>query len=87
MPDIHDYTNQEHRGELARAGPGRQCSNKNNSILLYLGIIDAPIQWLTDTKYMLWLVIEKIQKEIPEIKRLIGQVKHENAASARAMMP
>ena len=28
-----------------------------NSILLYLGIIDAPIQWLTDTKYMLWLVI------------------------------
>ena len=28
-----------------------------NSLLLYLGIIDAPIQWLTDTKYMLWLVI------------------------------
>lgn len=28
-----------------------------NSVLLYLGIIDAPIQWLTDTKYMLWLVI------------------------------
>lgn len=28
-----------------------------NSLLLYLGVIDAPIQWLTDTKYMLWLVI------------------------------
>lgn len=28
-----------------------------NSLLLYLGAIDAPIQWLTDTKYMLWLVI------------------------------
>lgn len=28
-----------------------------NSLLLYLGLIDAPIQWLTDTDYMLWLVI------------------------------
>ena len=28
-----------------------------NSLLLYLNIIDEPIQWLTDTKYMLWLVI------------------------------
>jgi len=28
-----------------------------NSLLLYLNIIDSPIQWLTDTKYMLWLVI------------------------------
>ncbi len=28
-----------------------------NSLLLYLGIINEPIQWLTDTDYMLWLVI------------------------------
>ncbi len=28
-----------------------------NSLLLYMGLIDAPIQWLTDTDYMLWLVI------------------------------
>lgn len=28
-----------------------------NSLLLYLNIIDEPIQWLTDTKYMIWLVI------------------------------
>lgn len=28
-----------------------------NSLLLYLGIIDEPIQWLTDTTYMIWLVI------------------------------
>lgn len=28
-----------------------------NSLLLYLGVINEPIQWLTDTDYMLWLVI------------------------------
>lgn len=28
-----------------------------NSLLLYLGIIKEPIQWLTDKQYMLWLVI------------------------------
>ena len=28
-----------------------------NSILMYLNIIDEPIQWLTDAKYMLGLVI------------------------------
>jgi len=28
-----------------------------NSLLLYLNIIDEPVQWLTDTKYMIWLVI------------------------------
>ncbi len=28
-----------------------------NSLLLYLNLIDEPIQWLTDTKYMIWLVI------------------------------
>ncbi len=28
-----------------------------NSLLLYLGLINEPIQWLTDTDYMLWLVI------------------------------
>lgn len=28
-----------------------------NSVLLYMGVIDSPIQWLTDPKYMLPLVI------------------------------
>lgn len=28
-----------------------------NSLLLYLGVIKEPIQWLTDKQYMLWLVI------------------------------
>lgn len=28
-----------------------------NSVLLYMGIINEPIQWLTNTDYMLWLVI------------------------------
>lgn len=28
-----------------------------NSILLYMGVIDTPIQWLTDPRYMLGLVI------------------------------
>lgn len=28
-----------------------------NSLLLYMGLIDEPIQWLTDTDYMIWLVI------------------------------
>lgn len=46
--------------------------------------IDGDVRGMGFGANMLWLVIEKIQKEIPEIKRLVGQVKHENAASARA---
>lgn len=28
-----------------------------NSLLMYLGVIKEPIQWLTDKQYMIWLVI------------------------------
>lgn len=54
----------------------------DNAIIDYS--IDGDIRGMGFGANMLWLVIEKIQKEIPEIKRLVGQVKHENAASARA---
>lgn len=63
-------------------GQIRLNTEGENAIIDYS--IDGDIRGMGFGANMLWLVIEKIQKEIPDIKRLIGQVKRENAASARA---
>ena len=63
-------------------GQIRLNTEGENAIIDYS--IDGDIRGMGFGASMLWLIIEKIQNEIPEIKRLIGQVKHENVASARA---